>query len=241
MNLLSRGSLGRLLKGDKSVGINVQVVKINHQSGRYQVTLFDGVESSTAIVASQINSLIADQLIKVFSIIEINDFNMQMKSDGIPLILLLAVSLVDNSITEDLSKQIGNQQQQNIPVPFNSNITSVYGNNHQPSTFANVYGNPSASFSNNPYGAIHTTQDIYGNGSGSFGNSGNNVTYSNIPSSYGGNTVNNKPIIRNDADTQSIIPITALNPYSQKWTIKARITSKSEIRTWNNAKGMSYH
>lgn len=30
------------------------------------------------------------------------------------------------------------------------------------------------------------------------------------------------------------LPIGALNPYSNNWTIKARVTQKSEIRTWSN-------
>ena len=32
-------------------------------------------------------------------------------------------------------------------------------------------------------------------------------------------------------------PIDSITPYQNKWTIKARVTSKSDIRTWNNAKG----
>lgn len=44
-------------------------------------------------------------------------------------------------------------------------------------------------------------------------------------------------IVRNDRDESNIIPISALNPYNSRWTIKARITAKTPIRTWNNAKG----
>jgi replication factor A1 len=35
----------------------------------------------------------------------------------------------------------------------------------------------------------------------------------------------------------TIYPIEALSPYANKWTIKARVTNKSEIRTWSKANG----
>jgi len=35
----------------------------------------------------------------------------------------------------------------------------------------------------------------------------------------------------------SVSPITCITPYNNKWTIKARVTSKSDIRTWNKASG----
>lgn len=35
----------------------------------------------------------------------------------------------------------------------------------------------------------------------------------------------------------TIYPIEAISPYSHKWTIKARCTSKSNIKTWHNRNG----
>ena len=35
----------------------------------------------------------------------------------------------------------------------------------------------------------------------------------------------------------NIYPIEALSPYSHKWTIKARCTQKSDIKTWHNKNG----
>lgn len=37
--------------------------------------------------------------------------------------------------------------------------------------------------------------------------------------------------------SQNVIPITALTPFNQRWTIRARVTQKGDIRTWSNAKG----
>jgi replication factor A1 len=39
------------------------------------------------------------------------------------------------------------------------------------------------------------------------------------------------------ASHSNIYPIEALSPYAHKWTIKARITNKSEIRTWHKQSG----
>ncbi|CAH1992742.1 unnamed protein product [Acanthoscelides obtectus] len=40
-----------------------------------------------------------------------------------------------------------------------------------------------------------------------------------------------------DLSTQMTHPIASLSPYHNKWIIKARVTNKSAIRTWSNAKG----
>ena len=37
--------------------------------------------------------------------------------------------------------------------------------------------------------------------------------------------------------SMQIVPIASLNAYQNRWTIKARVTQRSDIRRYNNAKG----
>ena len=46
----------------------------------------------------------------------------------------------------------------------------------------------------------------------------------------------NQPIVRANVSS-GITPIAALNMYNNRWTIQARLTVKSDIKTWSNAKG----
>jgi replication factor A1 len=44
------------------------------------------------------------------------------------------------------------------------------------------------------------------------------------------------PVARNNSNVRTT-PISALNPYQNRWTIKARVTSRGDKRSWNNARG----
>ncbi len=49
---------------------------------------------------------------------------------------------------------------------------------------------------------------------------------------------NKGPIAKNEALAR-IVPIATLNPYQGQWTIKARVTAKSDVRRFHNARGDS--
>ena len=84
---------------------------------------------------------------------------------------------------------------------------------------SNAYGAPPQS---NAYGAPPQTNNAYG----ALPQRGNNPYASS----------NAGPVARSDSHA-NILPINALNSYQNRWTIKARVTSKSDIRRYSNARG----
>ncbi|PKS07609.1 hypothetical protein jhhlp_006215 [Lomentospora prolificans] len=53
------------------------------------------------------------------------------------------------------------------------------------------------------------------------------------PSFYGTKVEEKKPPRPADKPNVNIYPIEALSPYASKWTIRARVSAKSDIRTWH--------
>ncbi|KAL6438135.1 hypothetical protein ACFW04_004397 [Cataglyphis niger] len=64
------------------------------------------------------------------------------------------------------------------------------------------------------------------------------VTASNTSTSCQTNDTIKKDILNHHTSyNMPTIPIAILNPYQNRWVIKARVTNKSEIRTWSNSRG----
>ena len=113
------------------------------------------------------------------------------------------------------------------------NTYGAGGNYGQPQqTFGN-YGNYGGGVPGGNYGAPPGGgQPPAGQPAPSYGGYGNNPNQQNIPPQYS----NRGAVARNEAPPR-ITPISSLNPYMNRWTIRVRVTNQPAIRTWHNARG----
>lgn len=163
------------------------------------------------MVASQRSHLIENGDLKDNGLIRVGDF-MKQHIQGRPVIIMLGFDILSNpgsKIGNPKDIGLGNQQKEQ---------GQAQSNGVQQPVRANTFVKPeNRSGSGNPYSSP------YGKGTG------------------GGaiHQPNSGPIVRTSIPSSGkpITPIAQLNMYQNRWTIKARLTSKGEVREWNNAKG----
>jgi replication factor A1 len=172
------------------------------------------------LLATQLNHLVHEGL-EENSLIRLEKFVKNMVS-GRNLVVALKVEKVGSnpgqrlgepvdiaSSKEGASKEGGAE---NVPPQQQRNGGGLYGSNKPVLTKSEAgHNNNNVQRNNNPYG----------------GRSSN---------PYGSNS-SQAPIVRTTPGGSAFTPIANLNMYQSRWTIRARITTKSEIRTWSNARG----
>lgn len=181
--------------------------------------------------ATQLNHLVHNGIIAQHCIIRVNEFIVNTMGSGAKICIILGCDQVGGNPGErigapvDISKVPGGppapaQQQQNTN---NNGGGGMYGN-----VQANAGGGGGGG--GNPYGQRTSP------GSNPYGNNNNNGGGSNNRFGGGGGA-SSGPTVRTSSSGAPITPISGLNMYSNRWTIRAKVTNKSQIRTWSNAKG----
>jgi replication factor A1 len=167
------------------------------------------------LLATQLNHLVHEGL-EQNHLIRLDKFVKNVVS-GQNLVVVLKLETLGNNPGQRLgdpadiatSKEGGAE---NVPPQQQRNVGGLYGSNKPVETKSDAGNNNNNMQRNsNPYGGR-----------------------SNNP--YGSNS-SQAPIVRTTPGGSAFTPIANLNMYQSRWTIRARVTAKSEIRTWSNARG----
>nr|XP_033324078.1 replication protein A 70 kDa DNA-binding subunit [Megalopta genalis] len=190
---LTEGSIDKIMNG---IDVDKPVLQIlgnkklaSSSSGeRYRLLVSDGKRiNSFTMLATQLNSMITDNILTEFSICQINRYAISMvnnagKQKRVMVILNIEVKVPG----EEVGQKIGN------PTNAESEGDSKQAPSTQPAKSPPRQWNDFMQKQSTPQA------------------SANNVTTT---------------------------PIVALSPYQNRWVIKARVISKSNIRTWSNSRG----
>ncbi|XP_034177571.1 replication protein A 70 [Osmia lignaria lignaria] len=195
MYSLTEGALDKIING---VDVDKPILQIlghkklaSSSSGeRYRLLVSDGKRvNSFTMLATQLNSMISDNILTEFSICQINRY---------------AISMVNNA-----------GKQKRVMVILNIEV-KVPGKE-----VGHKIGNPTSAESESDSKPVPSVQSKLA---------------SHPPQQNDSASSKHNPPQSSTNDIQTT-PIIALSPYQNRWVVRARVVSKSGIRTWSNSRG----
>lgn len=256
---LSVGAVPKLANGTSEGPLTLQVLGVKRmqnaqaQQDRYRLLLSDGEYSHSCMLATQLGELVSNDTLKENSIVTLLDYiSNQVQNKKVVIVLNLTVVqsnaqkigaplLFDKVVAggggppaaqPGFATAPANNGPGAYGAPPAVNPPVLYGGGAPPNPGANAYGGGG-------YGAPAAAAG-YGAPNAPYGGHPAPVQQQCAPANpYGqpGQQFRGAgPVARNEAPA-GIMPINALNSYQNRWTIKARVTNKSEIRRYSNARG----
>jgi replication factor A1 len=179
--------------------------------------------------ATQLNPLVHSGVVSQYAILRVSEFIVNTLGSGVKICILLDCETAGPNPGEKIGSPVDIAK---VPggMPPGPQVGGGRG------TAQPMYGGGAGSSAGgggiggaNPYG-----RGSPGGGQGNpYGAGGSDNMNTNR---FGGGS-SSAPIVRTSGTGQPITPISGLNMYSNRWTIRAKVTTKSQIRTWSNAKG----
>jgi len=211
---LTSGALARICQGEDVNEPMVQVLghKAIQGSGqeRYRLLLSDGqYTNSFSMLATQLNNMIHNKQLEMFTVIKVKkQICNQVAGQTKRVVIILDLEIVTPG------SQVGSKIGDPVQIGSDGKIPPLPANQNA-----------------NPDNGAVTKRPSSGPVSGS------EPPVKTTPASY---QTQQRSVLsaRTGVGSSGIIttPI-GITPYQNKWTIKARVTSKGDIRTWNKASG----
>ncbi len=256
---LTSGGVRQLLSGNsppagQPIRLQVLGLKIlNQESGkRVKALLSDGHEAVSCVLSNKVSMLVTDNMIAEKAIVDVGSFLVSTLQQGKQVLIIADMHHVcpyqgniGNPVT--VSMKAMHETAQVAPASYGAPPQQgAYGamppqHQQQPPAYGGMpqqYQQQPPAYGGMPQQYQQQPPPAYG---------GMPQQYQQQqPPAYGGPSgqapgMPYKPagggaIERHDTHA-NILPINALNSYQNRWTIKARVTAKSDIRRYSNARG----
>jgi replication factor A1 len=199
------------------------------QPSRFRIIVSDGECYIQGMLATQLNHMIEDNQLATDNIVRITNY-MVNEVKGKTLMVLLGLEILDSSVNSKIGSPVDVEKAGAI------NLAKAHGNYNTHSN-SNSGAGPmyNRTNSNNNYGDKSSSPPKKSN---PYNSPGSRNPYS--PYGNNRNSGSNAPIVHQQHGSGGgprITPILQLNMYQNRFTIKGRVTSKSDIKSWSNARG----